>query len=93
MTELTRELSDAAVRDRGMKIIQSNLPAYSIYAIFQGLYPAEPGNFDPPFAHPDLPFTDVKIREAINRAFDKETIKNTLFSGRAGRGCQCRFLH
>jgi peptide/nickel transport system substrate-binding protein len=83
MTELTRELSDAAVSGRGMKIIQSNLPAYSIYAVFQGLYPAEPGNFDPPYAHPDLPYTDVKIREAINRAFDKETIKNTLFSGRA----------
>ena len=92
MTELTRELSDAAVSGRGMKIIQSNLPAYSIYAIFQGLYPAEPGNFDPPFAHPDLPFTDVKVREAINRAFDKETIKNTLFSGRAGRGVSAGFF-
>ncbi len=83
MTELTRELSDAAVSGRGMKIIQSNLPAYSIYAVFQGLYPAEAGNFDPPYAHPDLPYADVRVREAINRAFDKETIKNTLFSGRA----------
>lgn len=92
MTELTRELSDAAVRTEGMKIIQSNLPAYSIYAVFQGLFPAEAGNFDPPYQYPDLPYIDPRVREAVNRAFDKETIKNTLFSGRAGNAVSAGFF-
>ena len=82
LTELTRELSDAAVSDHGMKIIQSNFPGNQLNGVFQGLYPAEPEKFDPPWQDPTLPYTDVRVREAINRAIDKETIKNTLFRGR-----------
>ena len=65
-----------------MKIIQSNFPGNQLNGIFQGLHPAEEGNFDPPFQDMSLPYTDVRVREAINRALDRETIKNTLFSGR-----------
>ncbi len=82
LTELTRELADAAVSNHGMKIIQSNFPGNQLNGVFQGLYPAEPENFDPPWQDPSLPYTDVRVREAINRAIDKETIKNTLFRGR-----------
>ena len=82
LTELTRDLADAAVADHGMKVIQSNFPGNQLNGIFQGLHPAEEGNFDPPFQDMSLPYTDVKVREAINRALDRETIKNTLFSGR-----------
>ncbi len=82
LTELTRELSDAAVSDHGMKIIQSNFPGNQLNGVFQGLYPAEPEKFDPPWQDPTLPYTDVRVREAINLAIDKETIKNTLFRGR-----------
>ena len=82
LTELTRELADTAVGNHGMKIIQSNFPGNQLNGIFQGLHPAEVGIFDPPFQDPSLPYTNVKVREAINRAIDKETIKNTLFSGR-----------
>ncbi len=82
LTELTRDLADTAVGDHGMKIIQSNFPGNQLNGIFQGLHPAEVGNFDPPFQDPSLPYANVKVREAINKAIDKETIKNTLFSGR-----------
>ena len=81
LTELTRDLADAAVADSGMKIIQSNFPGNQLNGVFQGLHAVEDGNFDPPFAT-DYPYTDVKVREAMNRAIDKETIKNTLFAGR-----------
>ena len=82
LTELTRDLADTAVGDHEMKIIQSNFPGNQLNGIFQGLHPAEVGNFDPPFQDPSLPYANVKVREAINKAIDKETIKNTLFSGR-----------
>ena len=82
LTELTRDLADAAVADYGMKVIQSNFPGNQLNGIFQGLHPAEVGNFDPPYQDSSLPYTDVRVREAMNRAIDKETIKRTLFSGR-----------
>jgi len=88
LTELTRELADFAVNDNGMKIIQSNFPGNQLDGVFQGLYPAEAGNFDPPYQDPSLPFTDIRVREAMNRAIDKETIKNTLFAGRVSASPQ-----
>ena len=91
LTELTRDLADAAVADHGMKVIQSNFPGNQLNGIFQGLHPAEAGNFDPPYQDPTLPYTDVKVREAMNRAIDKETIRNTLFSGRVTTSPQIGF--
>ena len=80
LTELTRDLADAAVSDSGMKVIQSNFPGNQLNGVFQGLFTLlKMGIFDPPFAT-DYPYTDVRVREAMNRAIDKETIKNTLFS-------------
>ena len=91
LTELTRDLADAAVSDHGMKVIQSNFPGNQLNGIFQGLHPAEERNFDPPYQDPTLPYTDVRVREAMNRAIDKETIKNTLFSGRVTTSPQIGF--
>jgi ABC-type transport system substrate-binding protein len=91
LTELTRDLADGAVNDYNMKIIQSNFPGNQLNGIFQGLHPAEVGNFDPPFQDMSLPYTNVKVREAINKALDKETIKNTLFSGRVTTSPQIGF--
>lgn len=91
LTELTRDLADAAVSDHGMKVIQSNFPGNQLNGIFQGLHPAEERNFDPPYQDPNLPYIDVRVREAMNRAIDKETIKNTLFSGRVTTSPQIGF--
>jgi peptide/nickel transport system substrate-binding protein len=82
LTELTRELADAAVKNKGMKIIQSNFPGNDLTGVFQGMYPAEAGKFEAGFMYPNLPIQNVKVREAINRAVDKETLAKTLFSGR-----------
>ena len=90
LTELTRDLADAATADHGMKVIQSNFPGNQLNGIFQGLHAVEEGSFDPPFAT-DYPYTDVRVREAMNRAIDKETIKNTLFSGRVTTSPQVGF--
>ena len=91
LTELTRDLADAAVSDNGMKVIQSNFPGNQLNGIFQGLFPAEERNFDPPYQDSSLPYTDVRVREAMNRAIDKETIQRTLFSGRVTTSPQIGF--
>ena len=83
VTDLTRELADAAVADYGMKIIESQHPSYQVNGVFQGIYPEEADTWGPGYMYPDLPYMDVRVREAMNRAMDKELIKNTLFSGRA----------
>ena len=90
LTELTRDLADAATADHGMKVIQSNFPGNQLNGIFQDSTLLKRAVFDPPFAT-DYPYTDVRVREAMNRAIDKETIKNTLFSGRVTTSPQIGF--
>ena len=87
LTELTRELADAAVANQGMKVIQSNFPGNQLWGVFQGLYPETPGPgewsaWDAPWQYPDFPPTDRRVREALNRAVDKDLLIDTLFSGR-----------
>jgi ABC-type transport system substrate-binding protein len=87
LTELTRELADTAVTDHGMKVIQSNFPGNQLWGIFMGLYPETPGSgesstWEQPWMYPDYAPTNIKVREALNRAVDKDLLIDTLFSGR-----------
>lgn len=87
LTELTRELADAAVSNHGMKVIQSNFPGNQLWGVFQGLYPETPGpgewsSWEEPWMYPDFAPTDKRVREALNRAVDKDLLIDTLFSGR-----------
>ncbi len=87
LTELTRELADAAVADHGMKVIQSNFPGNQLWGVFQGLYPETPApgewsTWESPWMFPDYAPNDKRVREALNRAVDKDLLIDTLFSGR-----------
>ena len=87
LTELTRELANAAIANHGMKVIQSNFPGNQLWGVFQGLYPETPApgewsTWDAPWQYPDFAPTDKRVREALNRAVDKDLLIDTLFSGR-----------
>ena len=82
ITELTRDLPDSAVANQGFKIISSIFPGNQVNGVFQGLFPEFERDFDPPYMYPDLPYIDIKVREALNRAVDKQLIIDTLFAGR-----------
>ncbi len=87
LTELTRELADVAVSNHGMKVIQSNFPGNQLWGIFMGLYPETPASggwsaWEQPWMYPDYAPTDIRVREALNRAVDKDLLIDTLFSGR-----------
>jgi ABC-type transport system substrate-binding protein len=91
LTEITKDQARSAVNDSGMKLISSNFPGNGAFVVFQGLFPTEENNFDPPWDQPDLPVTDVRVREAMNRAVNKNTINRNLFDGRAHVGFTAGF--
>ena len=78
ITNLPRELQPEAV-ERGKAILQSTNPSAQITANFNGLYMR---SGDPAF-NPDLPWVDIRIREAMNRALDREQIVEVVYEGRA----------
>jgi ABC-type transport system substrate-binding protein len=85
ITELTRELADAAVADQGMKILKSQFPGNTIEAVFGGLWNTEGSQS---YAAAD-PFRDVKVRQAMNKAINKQELIDTLFSGRVSISPVC----
>ncbi len=78
ITNLPRELQGDAI-DRGMKVLVSTNPSGHITANFNGLY-RRTGD---PATNPDLPWADIRVREAMNRALDRDVILDVLYAGRA----------
>ena len=87
LTEVNKDLTDQLV-DQGYKLVKSTGPAQQVQINFTGLYfgtedesrdkyVGTTGKLDP-----DLPFTDIRVRQAINRAIDRETIRLELYKGR-----------
>ncbi len=87
LTEVNKDLTDQLV-EQGYKLVKSTGPAQQVQINFTGLYfgtedesrdkyVGSTGKLDP-----DLPFTDVRVRQAINKAIDRETIRLELYKGR-----------
>ena len=87
LTEVNKDLTDQLV-NKGYKLVKSTGPAQQVQINFTGLYfgtedeardkyVGTTGKLDP-----DLPFTDIKVRQAMNRAIDRETIRLELYKGR-----------
>ena len=75
---LPRELHQDAI-DAGFEIVSSTGPAMQTAWLFNGQYTLP----DDDVLNPDLPWLDVRIREAINRAIDREALMDVLYDGRA----------
>ncbi len=84
--EISRELHSDA-QGAGMQVLQSELPSIQVAFIIGGVYnPEEAGpclteEFQNCFYQPDEPHLDVRVREAINRAINREEINAELFGG------------
>lgn len=78
--------------DGGLKVIESTIPSTTLYAIFGGNYATgelahENVQEDPSLYNPDFPWAirgenGRKVREALNRAVNREELKNTVLGGR-----------
>jgi ABC-type transport system substrate-binding protein len=70
-------LGDAA--GAGMEIVTSRQPSKHVVIMPDGLYMKEG---DPAF-NPELPWTDVRVREAMNRALNRDEIIDVIYGGEA----------
>jgi peptide/nickel transport system substrate-binding protein len=78
ITDLPREIQADALA-AGHVIIASTNPAMTTGGVFNGLYQRTGDE-----AHrPDLPWADIRVREAMNRALNREEMIEVLYEGRA----------
>lgn len=78
IVSLPRELQTDAVA-QGKSIIASAQAAMQSTMVFSGLFMDPEG----PGAEMNLPWTDIRVREAMNRALDREVMFDILYDGRA----------
>jgi len=76
--DLGRDVWEDAI-SRGMKVVSSNNENNQSFGWFGGAF-LNTGN---EFYQGELPFHNVKVREALNRAIDREAIIDTIFLGQA----------
>ena len=75
IAEVNRDLHPEAT-DGGMIIVESELPSIQVAFVMGGIYsPLSP------YHDPSDPHLDVRVREAINRAINREEVNTELFSG------------
>ena len=77
MTTLSPDLQDQAIAS-GMKREISVIPGSGVSYNFWGLYFSRPGK-----VQFDDPIVNIKVREAMNRAIDRDLIIDTVLQGRA----------
>ncbi|WP_226627884.1 ABC transporter substrate-binding protein [Alloyangia pacifica] len=77
VVSLPRELQPQAL-DEGFEIIRSTQGASQTALVFGALYTDPEGGELPQ----GLPWADVRVREAMNRALDREQMLEALYSGR-----------
>ena len=76
ISEVDRYLHFEAV-SRGNVVVNSGLEALSYFWAFGGVYREDlVDRYDP-----DVPALDVRVREAMNRAVDRQEISDSLFAG------------
>ena len=87
--DISRDLQ-AQAKDEGMKVLSSNNENNQSYGFFGGTYLATvDSNLEPwpdgehPFWGGDIPWHDPVVREAFNRAVDREAIIDAVYFGNA----------
>ena len=77
MSEVDRDLHKEAVA-QGKEVVNSQLPAVAFGFVIGGVYHPDMPTYDP-----DVPAVNVKVREAINRAINRQELIDTLLAGQA----------
>ncbi len=87
--DLSRDVQVTAI-DQGMKVLSSNNENNQSYGFFGGTYLSTvdsnmepwPGGVNPYYQGPE-PWHDVRVREAFNRAVDRDAIVDAVYFGKA----------
>ena len=75
ISDIPTDLRREAV-SQGMKSITSPFFGTNFFYFFGGLYPGDPETFNAEF-----PWTDKRVREAMNRAVNRQELIETIFDG------------
>ena len=62
---------------KGLKVLKATVPTMPVYAMFGGNYLPSKSHYDP-----SIPWTKRQVREALNRAVDRQAIQKTILGGR-----------
>ena len=62
---------------KGLKVLKATVPTMPVYAMFGGNYLPSKPHYDP-----SIPWTKRQVREALNRAVDRQAIQKTILGGR-----------
>ena len=75
MADIERALQPQ-VKEKGMRVIRAKFPGMNVHWTFHGVYPTMPEFYDP-----ELPWNDVRVRKAMQKAVDSEGIAKALLPG------------
>ncbi len=87
LTEVNKDLTDRLVAS-GSKLVRSRGPAQQVQVNLGGNYHGEEDAARGKYVgrsnkyNPDLPWNNVTVRQAMNKAIDRETIKEELYKNR-----------
>jgi peptide/nickel transport system substrate-binding protein len=82
MADLPQDLVPTAVA-RGMKTVRGAFPGTRIWGAFQGAYIKDPKDLSQGYIHPDSPFLDRRVRQALNKAINRDEMNKAFFGGKA----------
>lgn len=85
LTNLPSTLNATAIAG-GMEVVDALSQGIRVDGKFGGLWQIS-GPFDP-----DAPFADIRVREAMNRAIDRDLLNETILGGRGTRMAAALFL-
>ena len=79
--------------DAGMKVVSGNVPGLRTFMAFRCCVrlPADTSNrntrpeYDAAYKYPDAPMQDVRVRQAINVAIDRDLLNSAFFGGKGGK--------
>lgn len=99
LADLQADLREQAEKD-GMKGVQSTAPGQNTFGIMLGPWlnktifgeEALPGDPNQLFVYPDTPLLDVRVREALNHAINRDEL-NTAFIGGTGLPMYNTYMH
>ncbi len=82
MTPLPKDLQQQAL-NQGMKLARGSVPAQRIFLSFQGVYVNDVTDPSKGYKYPNSPLMDVRVRQALSKAINRDELNKALFGGKA----------
>ncbi len=82
MADLPQDLV-ATATGRGMQTIRGTFPGTRLWGAFQGGYVKDIKDLSKGYLYPDSPLVDRRVRQALNKAINRDEMNKAFFGGKA----------